>query len=279
MIRISRLLISVIALSASLQASAVAATMDDAAVKIKWGYRGNIAPTHWGQLDPQFAVCSTGKEQTPIDIPSKTLKTVNNLTIQYQPAELHIIEDGVTDLMIGKQHTLFLDGHSVQLNFPKNGTQEIVKFNGDTYHLVQFHFHTPSETQINGRAFPLEIHFVHQGEDGKALVIAILASAGKDNKTLQEIITHLPSEIGVEKIIGAEKINPQDLIPIKHNAYYAFAGSLTTPPCAQGVQWVVLADTIPASPAQILSMRKAAGGANARPIQPIHDRKISYTKE
>jgi carbonic anhydrase len=255
------------------------AAVNDASVKIKWGYKGNIAPTRWGQLDPQFAMCATGKEQSPINITKKVTKTVNGLKINYTNSPMTIVEDGVTDLQLGHQHTVILDGHSIQLNFSAETAKEIVTFRNTSYRLIQFHIHTPSETQLHGQSFPLEIHFVHQGEEGKLLVLAVLVKAGKENAVLKKIADHLPKEIGEEYTIPGEVVNPVDLLPAKRHRYYTYAGSLTTPPCTEGVEWVVFADSVTASPAQIQMLRKAVDGANARPQQPLNDRVITYSTE
>lgn len=255
------------------------ADTNDAAVKIKWGYKGHLSPAHWGALDPQFALCAIGKEQSPINITKKIIKTTNGLKTHYAVAPMTIVKDGITDLRIGKQHTVILDGHSVQLNFSEETAKEIANFKQADYRLLQFHFHTPSETQLNGRSFPLEVHFVHQGEEGKLLVIAVLVTTGAENPLLKKILAHLPAEIGEEITIRGETVNPSELLPMKPNRYYTFPGSLTTPPCTEGVEWVVLANTVSASPAQIQALRKAVDGVNARPVQPLNDRVITYSTE
>ena len=252
------------------------ADMDNSAVTVKWGYKGNISPAFWGRLDPKFSLCATGKSQSPINIPKKVKKAPNALTIHYNPSVLHIVDDGLTDLIIGKMHELVLDGHGVQLNFSALGNREAITLQGKTYHLVQFHFHTPSETQWHNQAYPLEIHFVHQSDAGEVVVIAVLAKGGNENATLKKIIAHLPQEIGKEVTIPSEHINPEDLLPV-HRSYYHFMGSLTTPPCTEGLHWVVMAESITVSPAQIVALKKVVGGVNARPVQPLNGRVVSYS--
>lgn len=252
----------------------VHAETNDSSIKVQWGYKGNIAPARWGQLSPQFATCATGKEQSPINITRKIIKTAGVLGIHYQPAPMLIVDDGSTELMLGDTQTIVDDGHGIQLNFPN--IKEEVTWNDHAYHLVQLHIHTPSENAWHGQQFPLEIHFVHQGADGKVLVIGVLAKAGAANLALQKMIEHLPQEKGKVFPVQGEYINPYDLIPSKHN-YFSFRGSLTTPPCTEGLQWVVMAEPLTASPAQIVALRKAANGANARPLQPLNGRQIFYS--
>ena len=255
------------------------AAVDNSGVTVKWGYKGEFAPAYWGKLDPRFALCATGKSQSPINITKSVAKATNNLTIHYQPAVMHIIDDGVTDLLIGKTHTLVLDGHGVQLNFSDQGEKEHIILHGKKYRLVQFHFHTPSETHWQGEATPLEIHFVHQSDDGEVAVIGVLVKNGGENTTLKKIIDHLPVEDGKESIIASEKINPAALLPSDTHRYYRFMGSLTTPPCTEGLRWMVMSGMITATPTQIDALRKAAGGENARPVQPLHGRVVSYSKQ
>lgn len=252
------------------------ADVDDSGIKVKWGYTGNIGPSRWGQLDKKFLLCSAGKAQSPINISKKVANIKSALRINYQSAPMTIVEDGATDLMMGSVQTIIDDGHSVQLNFPK--ALESITLDGKDYSLVQFHLHTPSENLWHGRSFPMEIHFVHQGQDGTAAVMGVFVKSGKENAALQKIIDNLPKEKGKERVIPGERLNPMDLIPSKQ-AYYGFLGSLTTPPCSEDVQWLVMQNPITASPGQILSLRKAMGGTNARPVQPLNGRDIALAQD
>lgn len=255
------------------------AQVNDSSVKIKWAYKGNIGPERWAQLSPDFALCATGKLQSPVNIMRKVKIADHKLAINYQPAPLIIIDDGTTPLTIGTKQTIIDDGHGIQINFHgDNAAKETIDYAGSTYHLVQFHFHSPSENELHGRAYPLEIHFVHQGDDGKLVVIGVFVQGGNANPVLQQIINNLPKDSGQEHEIANTNINPIDLLPMKKN-YYSFMGSLTTPPCIEGVQWILMDDAITASPAQILQIRKAAGGANARPVQPLNHRTINFSME
>lgn len=251
---------------------------DDAGIKVKWGYTGNTGPSRWGQLDTEFAVCSTGKTQSPINITKKVTKADDqSLKVEYQPAEMNIVDDGQTDITLGKKQILFLDGHGVQLNFPSSGVAENIILNGERYRLIQFHFHSPSENTLRGQGFPMEIHFVHQGENGHVAVIGVFVKGGNENPDIQKIIDNLPEDEGKEHIVKNEQISPAGLLPDKRGYYY-FAGSLTTPPCSEGLNWVVMENPITASPSQIAMLRKAAGGANARPVQSLNGRAIGYVK-
>lgn len=251
--------------------------LNKAAIDVKWGYLGNIGPSYWSQISPDFLLCSKGKMQSPINIPRKVLPSTATMTFHYQAAPMRIIDDGTTDLMIGNEQTIINSGHSVQLNFPQEGVGEFVIFKGEQYRLVQLHIHTPSENQLRGRSFPLEIHFVHQGAGGHLLVIGVLAESGNANATLQQIVQHLPSVEGQEQVVAHADINPLSLIPEQRD-YYDFMGSLTTPPCSEGVQWILMAKPILVSSSQIFLLKKAMNGVNARNVQPLSRRKIGYAK-
>lgn len=255
------------------------ADTNDAATKVKWGYIGNTGPSTWAQLDPSFAICSSGQTQSPINIlTKKAKKSQDELVVHYQPAPMIIMDNGNTELLIGETQTLVNEGHGLQLNFPSDQTPESITWNGKDYHLVQFHIHTPSENLLSGQSYPMEIHFVHQGANGQLAVIGVMVKAGKDNPTLQKIIDNVPKEEGRPFSIQGQSVDPASLLPSTLH-YYSVAGSLTTPPCSQGVQWIVMAEAITASPAQIVKLREAAGGANARPVQPLHGRLVhSSTK-
>ncbi|MFZ2315984.1 MAG: carbonic anhydrase family protein [Gammaproteobacteria bacterium] len=257
--------------------NAHAATID-AGVKTNWTYKGNLGPERWAQLNPAFALCAAGKEQSPIDIPQKTKKSDYQLAVNYQNAPLVVMNDGETSLNLGADQLIINDGHSIQLNFPQNPSVEKVTFNGIEYQLLQFHFHSPSENLWHGQNYPLEIHFVNQGPAGKAIVLAVFVKSGETNPTLQKIIENLPKEHGKEFAIEGQTVNPGNLLP-DNKGYYHFEGSLTTPPCSEGFDWVIMSTSITASPAQILQIRQAMGGSNARPTQPLHKRIISNSQE
>ncbi|EKD72007.1 MAG: Carbonic anhydrase [uncultured bacterium] len=253
------------------------ATTNDTAIKINWGYKGHISPAHWGALNPSFALCANGKMQSPINISKKVKKQNDQLMIQYQTMLPYILDNGATKLTLGNEQIVVNTGHGIQINYHGDDEKESIIFADRKYHLVQFHFHTPSENEWHGRAFPLEIHFVNQSDDGKIAVIGVFARAGGTNEIIENIIQHLPTEEKKEIAILDHQINPAQLLPIDKD-YYHFIGSLTTPPCTEGVQWIVMQDTITASPAQILQLRQATGGVNARPVQPLNRRKIFFSE-
>lgn len=250
--------------------------VDDAAVAVKWGYVGRTGPLRWGQLSPSFAMCANGKLQSPINIPNKVSTASNTLSINYHSAPMEIVDNGITKIMIGNKQTIINTGHGIQLNFSPE-SKESITFNGKHYRLVQFHLHAPSENKLRGSTYPLEIHFVHQSDDGQLAVIGVFARTGKIDPSLQKIVDNLPAEEGKIQTIQGESIDPMSLLPTQRD-YYSFTGSLTTPPCTEGVQWIMMPDTITASFTQIIKLKHAMGGTNARPEQPLNGRQVSYAK-
>lgn len=221
---------------------------------IEWGYSPNDGPDKWASLSPDYVLCKSGKSQSPINIISKDTKKADNaLSLQFEDSSKDIVNNG----------------HSVQVNFDK-GAGGVVKFKGEEYALVQFHFHTPSEMHIDGKTFPMEMHLVSENKEGKLLVTSLLFKEGKENPNLKNIIESAPKKAGENKAINEVKFT--DLLPKKHG-YYAFSASLTTPPCSEGVQWVVLKEQASVSKKQIKAMH-AIIHDDARPIQPLNKRVV-----
>jgi carbonic anhydrase len=251
------------------------AAIDETAVKVKWDYFGNRGPAHWAQLSPDFSLCANGKEQSPIDIPENFSKSNDKLVFRYQSSPAWIIHDGSRILQIGTQQLDHRIAHGLEVNFHQDSANESVEFAGETYRLIEFHLHTPAETELHKQSGPMEIHFIHQGNNGRVLLVAVLIKGGAPNPELEKMIGQLPADSGKEYALTAG-INPANLIPAMNTGFYTFPGSLTTPPCTEGVQWIVMADTITASSAQIVTLRKAMGQPNARPVQPLNKRHIYY---
>lgn len=213
-----------------------------------WNYLDH-GPDQWGKLDQEWKMCQVGKEQSPINIQTKkVLVNAGHLNFSYELASDNIINNG----------------HTLQINFNKGN---FVEWNGDKFNLLQFHLHTPAENKIDDKGFPLEIHFVHQDEQGKLLVVSVLFEKGEANPILQSIIDVLPlQEMKKDKL--QIKVNP-----FQTTGFYNFNGSLTTPPCSENVQWIVMEHTLQASEKQITALHKVLGD-NARNLQNLGHRKI-----
>lgn len=252
------------------------AAIKDGAIKVNWGYKGNIGPERWAKLNPDFALCATGTRQSPVNLTGDMTPSKASLSFQYHVAPMWVMDNGATKLQLGQDLTFINDGHGIQLNFHADA-HEYLLYEGEKYELVQLHFHSPSENELEGRRFPLEVHFVHQGSNGKVAVVGVFVRAGEANPTIQKVIDHLPKEEGKEIAIRGERIDPAELLP-KDKIFYAFDGSLTTPPCTEGLYWLQMKDSLTATPAQIQQLRWAAGGDNARPIQSLNGRRVYVNK-
>lgn len=253
------------------------ADTNNTSVEIPWGYSTTDGPDQWAKLNPAFELCAKGKHQSPINISKRIGKTPPTLAFYYEPAPLSIVIDGETNIMIGQSPSVIADGHSIQLNFPSDKAKESIMLDDDYYRLVQLHIHKPSEHQLQGQTYPLEIHMVHQGVDGHVAVVGVLVKTGGANPGLQKMIDHLPQDKGVEQTINNEEVNPKDFIPQIHD-YYNYFGSLTIPPCTEGLQWIVMAEPITASSSQMAALRKAMDSDNARPVQPLQGRRIYFSR-
>lgn len=215
----------------------------------RWDYKN---PSSWGEI-AEFKTCKTGKEQSPINIETSHVKKVMApLEINYQASHAEVINNG----------------HTIQVNLKNAGSFSV---NHKAYELVQFHFHTPSEEKINGKTYPMVAHLVHKNPEGHLAVIALLIKEGKENTVLKEIFEHLPKNQDVKKELSNE-FNTKILLPQALN-YYGFQGSLTTPPCSEGVLWHVIKKPIELSKTQIQSF-KSVVKSNARPVQALNERSV-----
>lgn len=220
-----------------------------------WEYKGKHGPAAWGEMDAGFAECKFGKEQSPIDIRGAQKSALAPLAFGYTPSSAEVVNNG----------------HTIQVNLADAGT---VTIDGVPYKLVQFHFHTPSEERINGRAYPLVAHLVHKNAEGKLAVVGIMLKEGKPNVVLKAVFDNLPQAEGEKKALDGS-FNVADMLPAEQG-YYKYMGSLTTPPCSEGVRWQVLKQPIEVSRAQLYAFRKLYH-LNARPVQPLNGRKLEQS--
>jgi carbonic anhydrase len=220
-----------------------------------WSYRGDTGPTHWRSLETAFAACGVGREQSPIDIRSTAVQKSDLPAIRfaYQPGPLKIIDNG----------------HTVQVNVAPGSTIEV---GGRRFELVQFHFHRPSEEAIDGRHQDMVAHLVHKDAEGRLGVVAVLLKAGAINPAVASLWNNLPSHKEVEVAVPGVTIDPADLLPADR-AYFTFAGSLTTPPCSEGVTWFVLKHPTTLSTGEIERFARLYPN-NARPVQPLNGRVV-----
>lgn len=223
-----------------------------------WSYQGDDGPDHWGTIDSSFSDCANGTEQSPIDIELANVqldKSVADINIDYHPTSF----------------TLMNNGHTIQAN-DASGSNTIT-VNDEEYSLMQMHFHKPSEHQLDGKPFEMEGHLVHQNEEGKLAVLGFLIQAGKENQVFAEMWSKLPQEKTEEDVPLDKSVDLENLFP-EERTFLHYSGSLTTPPCSEGVKWILLDQPIEMSKEQIDAFG-AIYPHNSRPIQPIDERNVS----
>lgn len=192
-----------------------------------FGYFGELGPAFWGELDPAWEACSTGEIQSPVNLKHGN-KSFQRLPISYGDSTGEI----------------FNNGHTIEI---ETEGQNTLTFRGVTYDLVQFHFHTASEHRVAGRGYDMELHLVHMAEDGTNAVVAVFLKRGKSSGALAPIFENLPEvgSINVKEELP-QSFNPAEFLP-KDQDHFRYLGSLTTPPCTEGVHWFVLAEPVKVS--------------------------------
>ena len=219
----------------------------------EWGYKGAINSKAWGTLSPTFAMCKLGHQQSPIDIRDAKKEALPPLQFDYKSVPLKI----------------FNEGHSIQVVYPPGS---FLTAGDKKYELRQFHFHHPSEEHINGKASDMAIHLVHADSEGHLSVLVVLLKRGSANGILQKVWDNIPTTVGKTQDVPGAEINATSLLP-QTTGYYTFQGSLTTPPCSEGVTWFVLKTPVEISKEEVAAFGKFYPH-NARPIQPTGGRTI-----
>jgi carbonic anhydrase len=217
-----------------------------------WSYEGETGPARWGDLDQAYAQCATGVRQSPLDLVGARGEDLANVVFDYHPSALSVVNNG----------------HTVQADYAAGSS---ITLEGKRYDLAQFHVHAPSEHRVAGRSFPAEVHLVHKSSDGALAVVGLLVESGAENAALAPYFANLPATAGPARQTGAQ-VDAGALLP-SNRCTYRYVGSLTTPPCSEGVSWCVLSTPIQASASQIASFTRILNGNN-RPVQPLGTRAI-----
>ena len=215
-----------------------------------WTYSGEHGPDHWAELSPDYAACGLGVNQSPIDITASVESDLEDIEVEY--------ERGTT--------TIINNGHTLQIN-SKAGNW--IRVEGQQFALQQLHVHSPSEHQLNGEVFPLEAHFVHQNEAGELAVVAILFREGEVNDVIESIGLLAPRTVGESQPLNVN-FSELDLYG-NRESYFRYNGSLTTPPCSEGVRWIVAREPGEVAASQAANFVDLIG-EDARGPQPLNAR-------
>lgn len=221
-----------------------------------WSYEGEAGPLSWGKLSSANTKCDLGERQSPIDIRDGIKLELDSMNFDYKPVQFSVLDNG----------------HTIQLT---PGAGNYLNVSGKTYEMQQMHFHRPSEERINGKGAEMVAHLVHKDRDGKLAVLAILMEVGEANKIIQQVWNNLPLEKH-DPIKALSNIDLGELIP-KRRDYYTYMGSLTTPPCSEGVLWLVMKEPIGISSEQLAIFARLYP-MNTRPLQKSSGRIIKESR-
>lgn len=222
------------------------------AATVHWEYSGEAGPAKWASLTPEYGQCA-GSNQSPVNL-SGLVKA------ELAPLQFHYLAGG---------RSVTNNGHTVQVDYAPGSTLEL---DGMHFTLKQFHFHAPSENLIEGKSYPLEGHLVHANDQGELAVVAVMFEPGSANSALGRAWTSLPAKAGEQHQLK-DAVSAEQLLPAKRD-YYRFSGSLTTPPCSEGVRWLVMKQPVQISQAQIDAFKAVMHHPNNRPVQPLHGRLV-----
>ena len=227
-----------------------------------WSYEAGSGPSEWAGLNPDYALCGSGAEQSPIDLSGAVATELKPLAREYQSASVRIIRhEHVVDVVD--------NGHTIQVNYDDGS---VLRIGDKTFELAQYHFHAPSEHTVDGRHSPMEMHLVHQSASGELAVVGVLIDEGEHNAAFDPIWAQLPDEPGEELHLENVNVNVDDMLPEDHRTY-RYMGSLTTPPCSEGVNWFVAVEPIQLSADQIGAFTAIINNNN-RPVQPLGERAL-----
>ncbi len=218
-----------------------------------WGYSGEEGPENWGKLAAEYGLCGSGKNQSPINLSGMISAKLPAIKFTYTTAATEVLNNG----------------HTVQANFAPGSTITVA---GHEFELKQVHFHAPSENWIDGKSFPMEGHLVHADKDGNLAVVAVMFKDGKDNPAIAKLWGQMPAKAGDKEALKAQ-LKADELLP-KNRAYYRFNGSLTTPPCSEGVMWLVMKTPVSAGKEQVEAFAHTMHHPNNRPVQTLNARPV-----
>ena len=232
------------------------AAFESVVIPVRWSYDGPGGPENWAQLSPENRLCASGQRQSPIDIVDGIGVDLPPIEFRYKPSLFNIVDNG----------------HTIEVRVGENG----IGLLGKDYRLVHMHFHRPAEERVAGKAFEMVAHLVHRADDGRLAVVAVLLETGPEHPVIQTLWNHLPLERNEPVQSPTTAIDLGQLLPAERS-YYTYMGSLTTPPCTEGVQWLVMKQPVAISTAQIEIFTRFYRH-NARPVQPTNGRLIKESR-
>ena len=219
-----------------------------------WSYQGMSGPERWAELDPSFTTCGSGRAQSPVDLGTAVRSAHEELTFHYRPTTATVRDDG----------------HTIRASLQPGSRLEA---RGMRYELLQFHLHGPSEHRVQGHAAAMEVHLVHRNHLGRLAVVGVLVEEGDAHPLLRELAHKAPFAVGGASETSM-RIDLRDLLP-EGRDYYRYVGSLTTPPCTEGVAWLVMEQPLQASAADIHALTASMPPRNARPVQALNGRAVT----
>jgi carbonic anhydrase len=225
------------------------------AAAVHFTYEGEDGPAHWGTLKTDWAVCGTGKQQSPIDIVKAAPQDLPNIVFHYQPSNVTILNNG----------------HTIQVNYDAGS---YIELDGVRFDLLQFHFHAPSEHSINGKLAEAELHLVHKNAAGELAVVGVMIDTGADeNPAFKNVWDNVKAPVAAGPVVSLTvQVNAADMLP-KVQTTYRYIGSLTTPPCSENVKWNVMLTPIEMSKSQLAAFTQLFEGNN-RPVQDLNGRPL-----
>ena len=219
-----------------------------------WQYSGEYGPAQWGRLRPDYAQCERGLRQSPIDVNAASKQIRAPLHFQYHSAPLRIVNDG----------------HTVRVRFANASS---VLMGSERLTLQQFHFHMPGGDRLGGEEFPMALHFLHKSRAGQLVALVVLFRRGAENAALATLLPKMPMAGKPEQSVPGTRVDAAQFLPAARG-YYAYDGSLTAPPCTEGVRWLVMKQPLELSAAQLAGLHKLFAD-NARPVQALHGRVVT----
>jgi carbonic anhydrase len=226
-----------------------------------WDYEGPKGAEHWSALDPAYALCNSGKEQSPIDIGDTEKSKLPALRFEYVSEPVRYVIN---------------NGHTIRVNYhDRPGSGGFLLVGEKRYQLTQFHFHRPSEESVHGKRYDMVLHLMHTASDGEVAGVAVLLKVGRANSAIQQLWQHMPPAEG-QVAVPALELNPAEMLP-HDTSYYIYRGSQTAPPCSEGVAWFVLKTPVEISAGQVKAFARLYP-RDVRPLQPLNGRIVKESE-